>query len=143
MPARQPRFRGQWVAGLVGLLVLGFVVVAVRQHRRLSDEGLARTLIGTWVTHDPTYEFEKTYRPDGTAEGVVIRKADGKVTETWNFKSRWRIEHQVMIIWDIQSVPAGMFPAGTVMHDVVVTASDNKFEFRSQEDGEAFVHYRK
>jgi|GEM_PF-7050180 len=136
-------WRGRLPAILIGLLALGFVVVAVRRQRNLSDEGLARTLVGTWVTHDPGYEFEKTYHADGTAAGSVIRKADGKVTETWYFTSRWRIEKQVVIIWDIKSVPAGMFPEGTVMHDAIVSASDTKFEFRSQEDGEEFVHYRK
>jgi hypothetical protein len=118
----------------------------------LSDKEYAELLVGTWtnrINKSKKYNyFEKTYYGDGTATGYFT---EGHWTnyglyveeDGYRFQSKWKILDGVVIIWDIETEPPGIFKKGTVIRDKIIYLGDKEAEYADVDDGHTFMRYRK
>jgi len=87
--------------------------------------------------------MEKTYYPDGTADGVLIvsKRTLGVSFQLpqIRFKSRWRVNDGIVECYDIRSVPGGVFEPGEVIRDRLVSIEPNRIETISVRTGEREV----
>lgn len=101
------------------------------------------TIPGTWMGGDSSSGTEvrmvKQYRPDGTAQGVLMvkQKAPGvsMVMPEIPFTSRWRVKGDVVESYDIKTGVEGLFKPGTVIRDRLVSVSKNRIVARSEKTG--------
>lgn len=119
----------------------------------LSDCVYADTLVGTWGTHysyddgAEVFYTEKTYRPDGTAEGSVshkVRLPSGKyrIANRISYKSRWHIANGVVVITRMHFSPPDPELETVVMRDRIIVIDGQKAVFENVEDGTRFEAYR-
>lgn len=109
------------------------------------------TVPGTWTT-EIHYEggfaqSEKTFMADGTAKGTMsIRQRGGDtsfVVPMGSFRSKWRLEGDTYVTYDIDASIPDLFPKGTVIRDKVLSVSQDKITCRAEEGGSVFAMERK
>lgn len=106
-----------------------------------------QTIPGRWrceIHKEDLYSYmEKTYYPDGSAEGFVTltkrRLGVSFQLPQVRFKSRWRVNGGIVECYDIRSVPGGMFEPGEVIQDQLVSVKPNRIETRAVRTGDREV----
>lgn len=109
------------------------------------------TIPGTWVTEihfeGGFAQSEKTFRADGTAKGTMsLRQRSGGtsfVMPMGSFRSKWRLEGDTYISYDIDATIPRLFPKGTEIRDRVLSVSPNRIVCRAEEGGSVFSMERK
>jgi len=109
------------------------------------------TVPGTWVT-EIHYEggfaqSEKTFMADGTAKGTMsLKQRSGGtsfVVPMGSFRSKWRLEGDTYISYDIDATIPDLFPPGTEIRDRVLSVGPNRIVCRAEEGGSVFSMERK
>lgn len=101
------------------------------------------TIPGTWMGGDWSSGTEvrmvKQYRRDGTAQGVLIvkQKSPGvsMVMPEIPFTSRWKVDGDVVVTYQVKTGVDGLFKPGTVIRDRLVSVSRNRIVARSEQTG--------
>ncbi len=112
-----------------------------------STAEIRRLLPGTWMQtleeHHRTQVMRKTYFADGTAKGWIHTTLNrGRVTvhlERTNFTSRWRIEGDQIVIFDIESTDTHLAQPGEVLHDRVLAIDKEHVDFIDLSHGGHFA----
>jgi hypothetical protein len=102
----------------------------------ISPQKLQALLPGKpWITKlkngDITVVGTKTFHPDGTASGVIyMQENDGAMIHhsSFEFKSRWRVEGDLVITTDVVTNPPGELDSYE-MRDRVLRISDRKADW--------------
>jgi|GEM_PF-3469252 len=134
------------------MLPMAFVLLLAScavSSRQLPPGELGRqfssTIPGTWTgaSHEggSTCAMVKTYRRDGSAEGVLYFKHQATpgvsvVMPEVPFISRWRVKGDVIECYDIQTEYPGMFKQGLIIRDRLISVSPNKIVSRSEKTNE-------
>ena len=136
------------------LAVAGFASCApTASHLPEGELGrqFTATVPGTWTQEirrgSMIMTGEKTHNRDGTAHGSLMVKKRGYgvsvVMPPFTFRSKWRVEGDTYISYDITSPAKGLFPAGTVIRDRILSVSPDRIVCRGEEDGKEFTMIRK
>ncbi len=111
----------------------------------------AITVPGTWY-HEETRgdaigSSTKTFRWDGTAQGVLnLKRRSGGVSVVLppvTFRSKWRIQGDTYLSYDVQASVPGYFKPGTVFRDRILSVAPDRIVCRSEESGRVFTMTRK
>lgn len=147
-------------AGLIALTVISFIASQCESQtvKTISaplqgkdsdpryvphDDELAELLVGRWyhqgqLPNRKFFRFEKEYFQNGTAEGwmtIYAEKNDGTRGEQMQkatFTSKWRIDGTVIVIWDMNSKPAGYLDPTEVDRDTVLSIGGKYIEYRTE-----------
>ena len=121
----------------------------------LSEGELGRqftaTVPGTWNEEirrgSAIMNGEKTFRRDGSAHGSLSMKERGHgvsvVLPAITFRSKWRVEGDTYISYDVKSPMPGAFAPGTIYRDRILSVSPDKIVCRSEEQGRVFTMTRR
>ena len=114
-----------------------------------TEEEIRQLLPGAWHViskngKEVTYS-EKTFYADGTAKGFVrgrlMNSGVAMYTARINFSSRWKLEGQKMIVYDMRSPDSDLFDPRDVHHDRIISISPERIEYENF-DGERFSYLR-
>lgn len=136
------------------LAVAGFASCApTTPHLPAGELGrqFTATVPGTWTQEirrgSVIMTGEKTHNRDGSAHGSLMVKQRGYgvsvVMPPVSFRSKWRVEGDTYISYDIKSPTKDLFPAGTVIRDRILSVSPDRIVCRGEEDGTEFTMIRK
>lgn len=137
------------------LLAVAGLVSCAAPGSRLPDGELGRqftaTVPGTWQEEirrgSVIMNGEKTFNRDGSAHGALRLKDRSHgvsvVMPAITFRSKWRIEGDTYISYDIKSPMPDAFPPGTVYRDRILSVSPDRIVCRSEDDGRVFTMTRR
>ena len=137
------------------LLAVAGLASCVSTTSQLPEGELGRqfaaTIPGTWTQEirrgSVIMTGEKTHHRDGSAHGSLMAKQRSHgisvVLPAFTFRSKWRVEGDTYISYDIKSPTKGLFPAGTVIRDRILSVSPDRIVCRGEEDGTEFTMIRK
>lgn len=140
-----------FIKSLVVIIALVLSGCAPIQTNQAKDEAYAKLMVGTWENDKKktnySRRFVKTYLPDGTAYGSYTEGywADsGAYHEKYkfSFRSKWKVQKSIVVIWGVESLPAGVSENGEVIRDRIIYINDMEAKFVSEESGEEFYRYR-
>ncbi|MBB5350378.1 hypothetical protein HNR46_000602 [Haloferula luteola] len=109
-------------------------------------------LMGTWTSHrsegSTAIYMEKTFHPDGTANGFIdIRSGTGNTSlllPRVPFQSRWKFDAEGdLVTYDMRSEVIGFFEPGKSTHDRILRTQPDRIDFISGETGDRFSFHRK
>lgn len=111
-----------------------------------SPAQIREIIAGTWQHTDARGRVQatmiKTFFPDGTAKGwIQDRVCLGRTTvhpARINFTSRWRIEGDVVVAYDIHSNRDGLFKPTDVLRDRLLRITPGQMDFIDLEHREHF-----
>ncbi|WP_193212644.1 hypothetical protein [Luteolibacter marinus] len=109
------------------------------------------TVPGTWYTEMREGRLigtsEKTFRADGSAEGFIQAKQRSGgfsfVMPTITFRSKWRVEGDIYLSYDVKGSQPGIFEPGKVFRDRILSVSQDRIVCKEVESGEVYTMVRK
>ena len=137
------------------LLAVAGLASCVPSGSRLPDGELGRqftaTVPGTWHSEirigDAIVTNEKTFHRDGTAKGTTRLKKRGSgvsvVMPATPFTSKWRVEGDTYLSYDVKSPTPDAFPLGKVFRDRILSVTADRIVCRNLDLGENFTMTRK
>jgi len=110
---------------------------------QMSPTDIHQAMVGTWRDGFKKGRLEstmvKTYFADGTAKGWIQEQVSFHNTtfhpSRINFTSRWRIEGDVVVSYDVRSHKEGMFKPSDVLHDRLLSINAERAEFIDLDHG--------
>jgi hypothetical protein len=136
------------------LLAVAGLASCASSASHLPDGELGRqftaTVPGTWNEEirrgSAIMDGEKTFYRDGSAHGSLSLKERGHglsvVLPAITFRSKWRVEGDTYISYDVKSPRLDAFAPGTIYRDRILSVSPNRIVCRSEEDGRVFTMNR-
>jgi hypothetical protein len=131
------------------------MVSCVTPGPKLPDGELGRqftsTVPGTWHNElrrgSVIVDCEKTFHRDGTAQGVLRTKNRGLgvsvVLPPVTFRSKWRIEGDTYISYDVNSPTPGAFDKGQEFRDRILSVSPDRITCRDITNGGVYTMTRR
>lgn len=135
-------------------ILIAFALTLTALSKSVADSDIRnqeQILLGTWHEEDSESGLhmagEKTFRPNGTAEGWIKiwrRSSDGKevLVGDATFKSRWRIEGNELVSFEVFTEPKGLLDPNKEIRDVILSLDREVFRFKT-DDGKTGVYKRK
>ena len=113
-------------------------------------EQFTATVPGTWISEERHGGLigtaRKTFRADGTAEGQLqVKDRSGGVSfvlPTVSFRSKWRVEGDTYISYQIEGSQPGLFKPGQEFRDRILKVSPDRIVCRDEADGGTFTMVR-
>lgn len=111
----------------------------------------AATVPGTWH-HElrrgvAIVDGEKTFHPDGSARGVLRPKSRGYgvsvVLPPVTFRSKWRVEGDTYVSYDVTSPTPGAFEKGSVFRDRILSVAPDRITCRDLTNGGVYTMVRR
>ena len=137
---------------IVLVLFIWAATRAVCAQNESVSEHLTERLVDRWSHDGPKgtkcfAHYEKEYFSNGLAEGFVDLYqlngdgSHGKYFQHITFTSKWRVDGDIVIIWDIKSNPAGYLDTNKSDHDTVLFIDSKRLRYKSN-DGTISEHMK-
>ena len=109
-------------------LLLASCATGPGSSSQITEARIKQEILGKWETivrsGSVTVIGEKTFYPDGTAQGVLyyfdVGSGKRRLVETTPFRSRWRVSGDLVTTYDVRSQPPERFDPGEIMVDRVL-----------------------
>jgi hypothetical protein len=132
-------------------LLLIFFIFPIALFAIPNTTDRERLLLGTWteeITDGPIHlKGEKTFYAGGVASGwfKVWQRSENKKEELVadvTFKSRWRIEGEILISYEVRTKPEAALDPNEEIRDTIISIDGKEFRYRS-DDGEIQISKKK